>query len=549
MADAEVMVIGLDAATLELVRPWAAEGRLPNLARFLECGASGPLRTTLPVHSSAAWSTFATGTNPGKHGIVDFVQFTPNSYKPLFASGARRQGETFWEIAGRQGVRGGIVNVPITYPPREYNGFIITGMLSPGVRPEIAAPREVFGDLLGVSPDYAIDPEMSKSGGSDVRLKYLEAVMRTMQARVAAAVGLYRKYRPPLFCVVFRAADQVCHYFWHDFEALQAGRASTDTDRRLGEAIPTIYRKLDQAVGALVELAGDRADVLILSDHGAGPLRRGLNMQAVLAESGLLAKARLPWISRIARRAIWAFVHLAPLAWKNRIKTGLPGLARRAAEVALTHSIDFTRTKAYPTCDSEGIFINLRGRQPLGVVEPGQYEAVRDEVIRLFSELADPETGRRVARKVHRREEIWSGPELENLPDLFVELADKIYEVRAGSHGGDKMFYPLPEASPGSLSWSGDHRRDGLLMAMGPHVRHAQISGAQIADVPATILALLGCSIPEDFDGRALTEILTDDVELPGRIAPRREEPASREVYTDEDQAALARRLKQLGYL
>jgi len=549
MSDRKVMVIGLDAATLDLVRPWADEGLLPNLRQVMDRGAAGPLRTTLPIHSSAAWSSFATGTNPGKHGIADFLQFTPDSYKPSFTNASQRRGETFWEVAGRQGVRGGVINVPVTYPPRAYNGFIISGLLSPGVSRRIAQPPEVFDDLLASSRDYAIDVDMLKAGGRDVRLAFLARTLSIIQARLAAAVGLYRKYRPPLFCVVFRAADQACHYFWRDFERAQAGEETGPAERRLGQAIKAVYQKLDQAVGTLVAEADSQTDVLILSDHGAGPLRKGLNMQEFLARSGLLVRKAPSPASRLLRKAIWAFVHLAPLSLKNLLKTRFTGLARRAAGKVTGYGIDFARSRAYPACDSEGIFINLKGRQPLGTVAPGDYEAVRDEVIHALAELTDPETGLKVVANVFRREEVWSGPCLERLPDLVFEQREKVYYTPPTSVSSGSVFYPLPASTPSALRWSGDHRRQGLVMAVGPHIRHAEIRGAEIVDVPATILALLGCSIPEDFDGRILSEILTDDVQAPGKIAADQAGSRSAEVYSEQDRAVLKQRLQGLGYI
>ncbi|MHC5034467.1 MAG: alkaline phosphatase family protein, partial [Planctomycetota bacterium] len=118
MPTRKVMIIGLDAVTLELIRPWAEEGRLPNLARFLDEGASGPLRSTLPPGSPAAWSTFATGMNPGGHGVLGFYQLHADSYEPRLMNASSRAGTTFWEVAGQHGVRGGVLNLPFTFPPR-----------------------------------------------------------------------------------------------------------------------------------------------------------------------------------------------------------------------------------------------------------------------------------------------------------------------------------------------------------------------------------------------------------------------------------------------
>ncbi len=114
MPQRKVMIIGLDALTLDLVQPWARAGLLPNLKRFMDEGSSGLLRSTVPIMSPAAWSTFATGLNPGKHGIIDFCQLAHDSYQASFPNSTHRRGASFWEIAGRQGVSGGVINVPIT---------------------------------------------------------------------------------------------------------------------------------------------------------------------------------------------------------------------------------------------------------------------------------------------------------------------------------------------------------------------------------------------------------------------------------------------------
>ncbi|KPK65046.1 MAG: hypothetical protein AMK73_04085, partial [Planctomycetes bacterium SM23_32] len=289
LAQNKVMIIGLDAATLDLVRAWAEEGRLPNLARFLREGAWGLLQSTLPVMSPAAWSTFATGLNPGKHGILNFYHFYPDRYEPRYVNASHRRGSTFWEVAGQQDVRGGIINVPVTYPARPYSGFLVAGMLSPSLGPRMVHPPELLADLLAVSPDYMIDVDVVSGGNLDPE-RFYRLTVRCLEARLEAALGLYRMHRPPLFCVVFTAADRVSHYFWPYHEALMQGRARTEAELTLGQALRSVYEKLDEAVGQLMSEAGDDTDVVILSDHGAGPLRKGLNLRELLIQEGLLAE-------------------------------------------------------------------------------------------------------------------------------------------------------------------------------------------------------------------------------------------------------------------
>lgn len=548
MAARRVMVIGLDAATLDLVRPWAQEGRLPNLARFLSDGAAGILRSTRPPCSPAAWSTFATGVNPGQHGLLGFHQFTPHDYHPHLMNAARRRGATFWEVAGEHGVRGGVINVPFTYPPRPYNGFLVGCMLTPAVGPAMVSPPSLLADLLAASPHYAIDADVM--GRPDT---FLKKVLTTTDARLEAALGLYRKHRPPLFCIVFVGADRVSHFFWPYMEAARRGEALDPAQERLAHGIRTVYERLDQAVGALVAEAGAESDVLIVSDHGAYGLRQGLSLSRALAEGGLLEGTQQGVLAGWHKRAVLMLAHRAPRSLKKQLMAAFPRLAEGAAAAAANLGVDFARSRAYPTGWTQGVFVNLKGRQPLGIVEPGaHYEAVRDEVIAVLSAVHDPDTGRPGILKVYRREEVWSGACLDELPDLFVEPTNPAFTLsRLSERRGRGVFYDLPAPSWTALHSLGGHHSDGLVMAIGPHVRQAALSGAQMADVPATVLALLGCPVPANFEGRVLTEMLTDDVRVAAGRAPAATDADHAEggEPAGQDRAAVEKRLKTLGYM
>ncbi|MHC4715940.1 MAG: alkaline phosphatase family protein, partial [Planctomycetota bacterium] len=439
---------------------------------------------------------------------------------------------TFWDIAGEQGIRGGVINVPVTYPPRPFNGFIITGLLSPGVNRRMASPPEVLDDLLAASADYAVDVNVTSDGVRDIKSVFLDTTLRVIEARKKAAVGLYRKHRPPLFVAAFTASDRICHFFWNYHQAV------------MNEA-------LDDAVGELVAAAGDDTDVLIMSDHGAGRLVKGVNLRKVLARAGLMVEVNPGPLGRLTRWGIEKFAKVAPMTFKSWIKAHFKGLTRRAASTLALAGIDFSTSRAYPSGDSAGVFVNLKGRQPQGIVAPGaEYEAVRDRIIRALTDVVDPETNLPVAKAVHRREEVWSGPALESLPDVILEQREMIYDTRLiNEASGDDIFYELPRPTRTKLFHVGGHRRNGLFMARGPHIRKGATRDAGIADVPATVLALLGCTIPDNLDGRPLAEILTDDVELPSRTeATPQAQPAEGEL-SDQEKQAVEQRLKDLGYM
>ena len=290
--------------------------------------------------------------------------------------------------------------------------------------------------------------------------------------------------------------------------------------------------------------------MLLLSDHGACGLRRGLSLRHALARAGLLAERRTGAYAVWKKQLVLTLAHHVPRTVKKRLMAAFPRLARNAARAAVGVDADFRHTRAYPTGWTQGIYVNLKGRQPMGIVQPGaEYEAVRDEVIAALSPLCDPDTGQRMVHRVHRREDVWSGPCLEELPDLVIELADYAYAVSATADEEETdVFYDLPAPSWSALHSLGGHHPDGLVMALGPHVRRTTLQGAQIADVPATVLALLGCPLPENFDGRVLTEMLTDDVQVPGRTGAA-VDGAAVAGLAGGDRVAVEERLKGLGYM
>ena len=124
-----VLVIGIDGGTFDLIQPWAEAGDLPNLSQLLAEGVHGPLESTLPPVTAPAWTTFATGKNPGKHGVFDFIRPTGGEFDMINATSIRAP--TLWQILSEADRTVGVMNVPVTYPPSKVNGFVIGGMLSP----------------------------------------------------------------------------------------------------------------------------------------------------------------------------------------------------------------------------------------------------------------------------------------------------------------------------------------------------------------------------------------------------------------------------------
>src|SRR5882672_6550113 len=94
----KVVIIGLDAATWTLIRPWMAEGGMPNLAKLIKEGVSGTLQSILPPITPPAWTSFMTGKNPGKHGVFHFIEARPGTYELSYLNGASRRAKTIWRM-------------------------------------------------------------------------------------------------------------------------------------------------------------------------------------------------------------------------------------------------------------------------------------------------------------------------------------------------------------------------------------------------------------------------------------------------------------------
>jgi predicted AlkP superfamily phosphohydrolase/phosphomutase len=150
------MVIGLDSAPLFLLEPWIKAGELPNLGKIISQSAYGILNSTIPPLSPSAWSSFATGMNPGKHGVFDHGFRQNGTYKIVPTNARIRGGKTLWQLINESNGRSGVINVPETFPPEKINGFMISGMSTPSDEADWCAPETIKGELLEAIGGYKV---------------------------------------------------------------------------------------------------------------------------------------------------------------------------------------------------------------------------------------------------------------------------------------------------------------------------------------------------------------------------------------------------------
>ncbi len=561
-----VLIIGMDGATLDLVQPWVAQGLLPNMARFFAEGAVGPMRSVPTQNSAAAWSSMVTGCNPGKHGLYWFTMDKPGTYEQVYINASYRSGRSVFRLLSDAGKAVGAINVPISYPAEEINGFMIAGIDAPGVdAPGFTHPSDLYKELQQSVGEYTIEPgipSLFKAGRIDEAVQKLHAAIAQRHA--------YTRYlmetRPwDFLMVVFRSTDPAHHFFWKYMRPEGFEVSPTDIQRYSG-VILDVYRQLDDIIADLVTLAGEHTTVFLVSDHGATAAdgRRGV-MPYWLEYLGLMRR-RVPSSSRgRLRRFVGEAVGIAYRQLdkrlghdlKVRLAARFPHQRRRAEARMRYDRVDWSRTRAYSDGRRPDILINLRGRQPQGIVEPGaEYEALRDEIILALTTPRDPETGEPYVQAVYRREDVYSGPCVERAPDLVIEWNrnSNINNLTLGTRRVADLRRDMIRRNPQRAVLSGAHDLYGLLAVKGPGVvPGASIKGASLMDVAPTVLCLLGQPIPGEMDGRVLRDVVAPDLlpRDPVDVLSDGEEssPPGSGRYTEEDTQIIGERLRGLGYV
>lgn len=549
---ARTLVIGLDGATFELIKPWMAAGHLPVLARLVREGAHGYLRSTIPTMSAPAWASFMTGKNPGKHGVFDFARRRAGTYELEVVRNYLPRIGTFFGYLSRMGKRLGVMNVPVTYPPEPVNGFMVSGLGAPEGG-HFTYPKELRDRLI--AKGYRVNNTVRYAVGQEEA--FIADVFETSNRRARIALELMREGPWDCFVIVFRNTDEIMSFLWH---AMDSSHPLHDPSRaHYGRAILDFHRRIDEIVGELIHAAGDHTNVVILSDHGMGPLLKDVNLNRWLLDTGFLAlrqPAPLPQTYvRLLRQTGLTRENISRWIGPRRMELLRPIFPKRFYKVfpeanpTPSEVVDWSKTRAYSFGWIGQVYVNLKGREPAGIVSPGpDYEAVLTDLIAALREMQDPETGERVVDAVWRKEELYSGPYLDEAPDLNVIMKGLSYVTQWRREFAQESVFALPHHV------TGVHRLDGILIAYGPQIRPGiEVQGAHIIDVAPTILHLMGLPVPEEMDGRVLVELLASDryAQVPGVVAIERSSAgeAIDEKWTAEDEAEILRRLQDLGYL
>jgi predicted AlkP superfamily phosphohydrolase/phosphomutase len=620
-----LIVVGFDGQEPSITERMMAEGKLPNFQKLTDMGAYSRLRSTFPSITPVAWSSFTTGTNPGKHNIFDFLDRDPRTYLPRLSSTEigsvervlklgklriplakpairlLRKSKPFWTILGEHNIWSTIIRVPITFPPDKFYGAQLGAMCIPDLlgtqgtflyfttRPEgeafqegglrfelstngskssfegtIEGPENTFLEgnppmtlplkidvdrdagraLVSVNGDsFDLEP-MVLSDWVQLNFKAIAGmkvtgICRMMVTEMDEHVSLYLSpiniepekpvmpiSHPGYYCsylekkqgpyatlglaedtwalnekitddhtfmtqttdidiereemlftaldrlrkgalvTVFDATDRVNHMFWRYTEDGHPAAAGIDNPD-YADAIEDQYRRNDEIVGRVMERLAEGDVLWVMSDHGCTSFRRGVNLNAWLLENGYLAlkegaDASEPWLQ----------------------------------------SVDWSQTKAYAV-GLVGIFLNIRGREAHGIVNPGdEAESLKAELKSKLDGLTDPEKGEIAINDAFDTDKLYRGPYKGNAPDLLIGY-NHGYRISWDCASGVVSGAVFED---NTKAWSGDHIVDPRLVPGIFLANHAiDKEDPAIIDLAPTALSFFGIRPPAHMEGAPIT--------------------------------------------
>ncbi len=498
-----VLIIGLDMGDGKLIRHWSSQGALPNFAKLIKGGLWSDLETPTRVLHTSGWPTFATGASPGAHGVYYPYQPKPGTQTASHIEPDQYGVPTFWKAASDQGARCVVYDIPETFPDGGFKGKAVYdwGTWAWYGTPA-SQPAGLLLDLTKKFGPYPLGMEAKRLGlripeTADLERRLVESIaykFRTLD-------WLLGQEQWDLAAAGFGETHPAGHYLW------PAETSSiTGTNQSKFTPLYHVYQALDRHLGALLNRRNSETILMILSGDGVranhvachllGPALEKLGYTAGFGLQGDQAQSPKPksWLGR-ARR-------MMPTGTRRWIADRLPWWLRdRLGSRAAAADIDWSKTLAFtlPT-DLEGcIRINLRGREPQGIVEPGrEYEVLCKSIAADLRALTNPANGKRAVRDVWIRNQVFPGGRQEYLPDVVVSWEDEApFEGLASPRAGE-----VTGSNPDRRT--GTHSPEAFLLTVGPGIAPGLGASARLVDVAPTALHLLGLKPGREMEGRAI---------------------------------------------
>jgi predicted AlkP superfamily phosphohydrolase/phosphomutase len=514
MIGKKTIVVGLDGGHFELVEPWIEAGHLPNIERAIDGGVTADLHSVHPPVTSPNWKAYATGKNPGKLGIFWWENVDMSNERVYYPEQRKSQHPEFWEIIGHHS-SAGVVNVPTTYPPRNVEPFIVAGA------PDADDWGYTYPEELEKELDERLDYQVTKSTPlKNQPEKAADEIVDLIDLRFRTGKYLLQKYDPEFLQITTFYLNSLHHYFWDDKETLEG------------------WKVVDEHIG---EFLDQNWNVVLMSDHGSTEIHTVFHVNTWLEEQGYLTPD-LGVTEAMGRLGITTERLVGLLT-----KLGIRELAKRKAPKWLLDRIpssegDVQRESKTSNLDWGETTALASGQGPVYIdKQVADYQQVRAELEKKLTNLTGP-NGTTIAVAVHRGEELYNGPYVEEAPDLVIEQTVGVHIQ--GGLGHDEVF-----SHPENDGWRGENKGIGLFIASGPDFSSKKIEQLSILDLAPTMLHLHDCEIPHSLDGKVRSKIYRKSSDAFHREVAFGKQEFKAPTQFPETDGRVQNRLKDLGYM
>ncbi len=455
-----VLIIGWDCAAPELVFDEFRDA-MPNTQTLMQGGIYGELESTIPPITVPAWMCMMTGRSPGELGIYGFRNRQDYSYDNLYiVNSSAVKVPTLWDILGSYQKKSVVLGVPLTYPPKPFQGWMVTSFLTPNKNAQWTFPHRLKHEISEVAEDYMIDIPNFRT---DLRAELERNLFKMTEARFKLARHLLHTKAWDLFAMVEMGPDRLHHAFWRFSDKTHPKH---EPNSPFADTMHRYYAMLDAELGRILERIDEHTTVMIVSDHGAKRMDGGICVNEWLQRHGYLTLKAQP-------------------------------KAQTPFNPAL---VDWEKTQAWGEGGYYGrIFMNVKGREPCGIVEPEDYEKRRDELKTALEAITD-ENGKNIGTHVFKPEEVYE--ECQNIPpDLIVYFGELSWRS-VGSVGYNSIYTYENDTGPDDCN----HAQMGMFIIKTGNGCEpcGRVSPKSLYDIAPTVLTEFGIEVPHAMRGEPI---------------------------------------------
>ena len=519
-AAARVICLGIDAGSRGLIERWASTGVLPTLRALMARGLVGDTESVDGFYVGSTWPSFYTGVSPARHGIHGLVQLRPGTYELYRCyTGQFVRREPFWNNLSRAGRRVAIFDVPLTGVSPDLNGIQMVEWGSHdanyGFETWPESLRAEVHERFGPHPQPTTCDVDHRSPAEFVR--FTRRLVEGVKKKAALTRYYLERGDWDFFVQVFTEGHCAGHQCWHLHDRRCPGWDDA-TVAQTGDPLREVYVAIDDAIGDILSMVDSKTLIVVLASHGMS-YRFGAQflLDDVLVALGVSASARPRQTPGPLERVLKTGWRLAPEIVRQPIRRVRDRVRRSAGSESPGLPAQAREGQCFPLYNGltvGGIRLNLAGREPAGLLPPGSSDEFCQSLAEDLLAVVDADSGRPIVERVMRTADLFRGDQLHHLPDLLVAWNDArpLGSTTTASGRGAELRLTSPKIATiqgkNHYCRSGDHRREGLFVALGPSIASARMSRTvSIMDFAPTFAHLLGVELPET-DGKPIGELL-----------------------------------------